>query len=148
MGDSADPQGGQQRGDLGGILSLVKLIDEHGEAIEYDLMTKAGLSLMQLGNGLSWMSLASFVKHLHGDSAYLRETCGEAAEWAEQRITNNALADMFDMINSFRCIYINSKGGDAGTPVRYPRPGMGSEETEPMTRDEFYDWMMEVVADG
>ncbi|GEM_PF-5779234 len=63
----------QRSGDRGGILGLADLLDDEDSAgaINFDLLTLAGLTLDDLGVGLSWYDLLTFIEHLPGTSAYV-----------------------------------------------------------------------------
>lgn len=71
-----------------GILGLVRLLEEHGEAIEFDLPRYwPGRSLHELATGeMTWRELRTFVRHLPRESAYIRSVHGDLVEWgvAEQ----------------------------------------------------------------
>lgn len=109
-------------------------------------MTKAGRSLTQLGNELTWLGLAAFLRNLHGDSAYLRARYGQTAEWRETPIAP-MLADLIDHVHMLRCEFAASKGGSVGFKP-YPRPGAEHKRRAAMPREDFYEWMKEVAADG
>ena len=105
-------------------------------------MTKAGLSLTQLGKELTWLSLAAFLRNLHGGSAYLRARYGETAEWRETPIAP-MLANLIDHVHMLRCEFAASKGANVSFKP-YPRPG-ATEKRQVMTQGEFYEWMKEVA---
>lgn len=106
-------------GNAGGIISLVRLVENHGRALEYDLMTSTGRTLneyMTMG-AAGKVALLSFVKHLPPDSALNREINPkeDAWIWATTTKTNAILADLFDAF-----VAANSKKGKRPKP--YPRP--------------------------
>lgn len=57
--------------DTGGILGLLKLLDEHQEAVEYDLITM-GLRLEDLGHSLQWRDLIVIIRQAQPGSAIYR----------------------------------------------------------------------------
>ena len=98
---------------------------EHSGAIEYDLLTKTGHELRDVGRTLSWDALASFLLYEDVDSALHRELGTKQAVWAQTLKTNGILADIYDMlaqINS-NLVAIGSQQ-PAKEPKRYPRPDM------------------------
>lgn len=56
------------------------MIDEHGGAIEYDLMTRVGETLDGIGVRIPWRAFSHFVAHLDASSAYLREVAPDAPD--------------------------------------------------------------------
>lgn len=68
---------GHQRG---GILGLHRLLDEHGEAIRYDLLA-LGRDLDELGDSLSWVDLRAVVRHSPRTAALARAVHGEGVDW-------------------------------------------------------------------
>ena len=82
----------------GGILSLASAINEHREAIEYDLLTYTGYQLSDLGNALDWTAMRTFMRHLPIDSAMGQELHPEYTPWATRTKTNAILADIFDVL--------------------------------------------------
>ena len=109
---------------------LAEQLEVHGEAIEYDLLTKTRFALDDVGDALPWGALLSFLKHLPADSAYRRETV-PGIEWADGRIVPVILADIYDGISAIRYAYArrNSRSKPK-TPKPYPRPGRESKETK------------------
>lgn len=110
-------------------------------------MTKAGRSLTQLGKELTWLGLAAFLRNLHGDSAYLRARYGQTAEWRETPLPP-MLADLIDQVHLLRCEYAAAHGVKGNSYKPYPRPGTEHAHREAMPREDFYEWMKEVAADG
>ena len=97
----------------------------HKEAIEYDLITSAGIELSEVGSSLSMGAFSSFVKALPNnfDSALWRSTHEDTALWATTLRTNALLADIFDVlsqINSNLCAGFSHKKSSKITPM--PRP--------------------------
>ncbi|MCM6777274.1 DUF5361 domain-containing protein [Nocardia sp. CDC159] len=105
----------------GGILSLAALIEEHSEAIEYDLIG-LGLRLRQLGTEqLNWRDLKVVVTCSSPDSATARARYPEEHRW---QLCPMLLADMAD---SLRWL-VWAKTPDArygrNRPDPIPRPGV------------------------
>lgn len=109
----------RQRCQRGGILSLVRLLQEHDRALEYDLMTRTGRTLyeyMKMG-AAGMAALVSFVKFLPPDSALNRDMNpkDEFGIWYTTAKTNMILADLFDAFVS-----ANTRKGRKAK--EYPRP--------------------------
>ena len=109
---------------FGGILGLVALVEEHGSAIDYDLLTLTSYSLDDIGDGLPWSRFRSFIRHLPAGSALYRELEPDQALWSDGLRTADVLADIFDLLQSFRGTYVNanSKGRKVRNLKPYPRP--------------------------
>ncbi|MCM1090546.1 MAG: hypothetical protein NC092_00895 [Butyrivibrio sp.] len=101
----------------GGILSLAGFVHEHQGAIEYDLLTKTGYTLNDVGRTLPWSALQSFITHKSPDSALCRELAPELADWCSIAKTNALLADIYDMLAIF-----NTNVKTLMTKRTYPRP--------------------------
>lgn len=109
------------------MISLASYIQEHREAVNFDLLTKTGYELSDVGRRLSWSALDSFIKHTPPDGALMRELRPELAEWSTTAKTNALLADIYDIlaaINSNLCA--KGSGKRAKRPKPYPRPGRSS----------------------
>lgn len=89
---------------------------DHRDALEYDLITKAGCTLDDIGGALSWRSLFSFIGHLTPDSAIHREINPEAASWLSGQRTAGILADIYDLVALAHSDKWSHK------PKPYPRP--------------------------
>ena len=118
-------QGGRRI--LGGIASLVKTIDAYGEAIDYDLMTRAGLTLRDWEDGrLDSRSLIRFVKHLGPDSAYFKASNPEevaTAAWMDGTATCALLAELIDAVrSSANVLAYKGTGKRAPQLAPYERP--------------------------
>lgn len=106
----------------GGIQGLVELLDEHGEAVEYDLIA-LGLRLADLGTPrLTWRDLLVIVRQSPRTSALNRARLGEAADWG---VTDHLLAGVFDLLAGANW----QRGGDNKAPRPKPlkRPGSKPE---------------------
>lgn len=97
---------------------------EHDGAIEYDLLTKTGHELQDVGRTLSWNALASFILHTGGDSALSREMNADHYVWTTTTKTNGILADIYDMLAQINANLIALGERKQAKQVKpYPRPG-------------------------
>jgi hypothetical protein len=119
--------GGIER-DPGGIVSLAALIDEHGRALNYDLVTRVGVSLYDLPGPLSWADLRDFVSYLDAGSALVSEIDPEAAGWQGDEKVPMLLAHIADLLAGLSYGYTVShlkKGARRPkAPEPIPRPGV------------------------
>lgn len=107
----------------GGILGLVNFVDEHYEALEYDLITSAGVELNDVGGSLSWGAFASFIKNLGMNSSTWKDTYPEFAEWDSRIITNAILADIYDVLSQINANLVGGFGRKRPPKIKpYPRP--------------------------
>ena len=107
----------------GGILSLAAFVDEHREAITYDLITRTGYGPEDVGRGLPWPALDAFIKNTPPDGALMRKLRPDLAQWATTAKTNALLADIYDelaAINANLCA--KGSGRRPKRPKPYPRP--------------------------
>lgn len=109
-------------GDAGGIFGLLDLLDEHGEAVEYDLIT-LGLRLSDLGTPrLTWRDLWVIVHHLPAGAALSRAVAGEDALWA---LTDHLLAVLIDATQLGNWQRENAgRKSPTPKPKLLPRPGV------------------------
>lgn len=133
----------------GGIAGLAREIAEHGGAIEYDLMVRAGMTLDDVPARLSWRALGAFVRHLDATSAYVREVEPEVAPWLGTERVQSMLADLIDMVAvlDWHLVSANTPRGRPRPrkPKPYPRPWKAEEGGLKVGRDpipvgEFRDW--------
>lgn len=135
-------------GNRGGIISLVRTIQKHEAALDYDLMTKTGRSLGEyLDMGAAGMvALVHFVRHVDPDSALANEAGNtNVGAWPSRMQTNTMLADIFDAIQAFEHNYVRSKSkGKPKRPKPYPRPWAKGKSKkfgkEPVPISKFADW--------
>lgn len=109
----------------GGIRGLAELIDSHGEAIEYELITR-GLHLDDLGSApLTWRDLKVLLRHLPPGNALQRERLGEAAYWTADTYLLAVIGDALHAANWQRA-------GDrhAQRPKPIPRPDQDGQPAE------------------
>lgn len=136
---------GGLRDDRGGIAGLARELDAHGGAIEYDLMTRVGMTLDDVPARLSWRALGVFVRHLDVTSAYVREVEPEASRWVAPESLRPMLADMYDLMASinYNLVAANSRHRPR-KPKPYPRPGRRDKETvigrDPIPIRDFDEW--------
>lgn len=113
----------------GGIISLARFVDEHREAVEYDLLTKTGYELGDVGSVLSWNALNSFIKNSDADSRLSMELEPDFAIWSTRSKTNAILADIFDLLAAINAnIKALGSGKPAKKPEKYPRPKKNKKE--------------------
>lgn len=96
---------------------------EHEEAIEYDLITSAGVEWSDVGSTLSWGAFSSFLKNIPQDSALWRSTHRDIADWGTTLKTNEILADIYDVLSMLNNNLVG--GFQRKRPHRtkpYPRP--------------------------
>ena len=126
---------------LGGMISLARFVTEHYEAIDYDLLTKTGMSLSDVGGRLSWSALYSFITK-YENGALLRELSPEIALWDTTAKTNVILADIFDMLAAINAnLCAKGSGRRPKRPKPYPRPKSAKEQRKigkPMPIDELH----------
>lgn len=127
----------------GGILGLLDLIDQHGEAIEYDLIS-LGMRLRDLGTDkLSWRDLLVITRQAPRQSALARAAHGSDLAWG---LTEHLLATAVDALN-----IANWQRGNEGRkspsrkPKPVPRPGVKDTESttvgaDPIPMSEFDTW--------
>lgn len=129
----------------GGILSLCLLIEEHGEAIEYELISH-GLRLRNLGSeDFNWRDLKVIVRQCPRDSAIARAVEPDAATWGVQE---QLLAEIADTLHWLQ--WTKTKDAAAkpprNAPDPIPRPGIKPKQVEVykydvMTQDEALEWL-------
>jgi hypothetical protein len=127
--------------DAGGIAGLCRLLGEHGEAIEYDLI-QLGLRLDWLGTeALSWRDLLVIVRQAGPGSRLALATQGARALWSQ---TDYLLADVIDLLAEANWQRAGNK--HAPRPKRVQRPGVTSPDEgqkfgrDPIPISEFNDW--------
>lgn len=100
----------------GGIRGLDRLLSEHGESIEYDLIC-LGLRLHDLGTeALSWRDLRIILSQQPHTSAFARATHGDDAEWG---LSEQLLAAA---VNELRWLHWAQTKGAGKASNRAPEP--------------------------
>lgn len=108
---------GEGVGVAGGILGLYGLLEQHREAIDYDLLT-LGLDLADLGTPrLDWSRLRAVVVYSPPTSALARSMFGDATSWS---VSDHLLAAAVDALNAGNW---QRGGGKGRRPKRVTRPG-------------------------
>lgn len=137
----------QERRQSGGITSLAKQILKHREAVEYDLLTKTGHELNDIGRSLSWDALESFFTYIDPNSALMRDLNSELSAWSSTVKTNEILADIADVLMQINANLIAvGSGKKAKKPKPYPRPGKKDKDNErhfgsgPLPPNELRKW--------
>lgn len=108
--------------DAGGIAGLARLLAEHGEAVEYELLCR-GLRLRDLGTKrLTWRDLKVLVQYLPPANAIERARTGTDALW---QLEHQLLAAVVDALNGANW----QRAGDsrAQRPEPVPRPGVTAD---------------------
>lgn len=119
----------------GGIRGLLELLDEHQEAVEYDLIT-LGLRLRDIGPDFTWHDLAVITRNLPLDSALSRAHLGPDYQWTLANLLAAAEVDALRVANWQRS---DAKKSDYPKPIQ--RPGIGPEPKvrEAVSMDEMRD---------
>lgn len=105
----------------GGTLSLLSLIEEHSEAIEFDLLErKYRLRWLDdpAGNDFNWRDLWVLVRHLGPDSALHIAMHGrQESEWT---LANHLLAMTVE--NTSLLVWMKTKDAQRDHPMNRPKP--------------------------
>ena len=124
----------------GGILGLLRLLTEHEEAVEYDLIG-LGLRLEDAGTRrLSWRDLWVIVRQAPRTSALARSIHGQRVAWSQDTYL---LADIFDVLQAANW---QRGGGKGPKPKPFPRPSRDDDKTvtrfgsKPLPIDELDAW--------
>lgn len=120
MDEVQDPE----RRDPGGIVGLVQLIDEHGPAVEYDLI-KLGLRLRQLGTEwLTWRDLLVIVQHSGNETSLFAAMHPDVAPW---KLSEHLLAVIADAVIAGNWMQSEDARRKRNRPKPIPRPGVTPE---------------------
>lgn len=112
-------------GHAGGIAWLCQLIEEHGAALDYDLLTMTRYTLQDVGGALPWGALLHFVQFAPRTSALSRELtpATDTELWADGSATAAILADLYDLLNQMNENLVARSGRRRASHVKpYPRP--------------------------
>ena len=99
------------------------LCEKHKEAINYDLFTRTGCTVEDIGDKIGWNAFYCFVTHLDEKSALSRDLNNEVYTWGTTLKTNVILADVFDILSAINYNLASFSGGKPKKPKPYPRPG-------------------------
>ena len=128
------------------MIGLARFVEEHGEALNYDLITRTNYKTDDIGGALSWGALYAFIKNLGSDSALARDL-GKSTGWETTLQTNVMLADIFDLLQVIHAdlVYWMSKGKKKAKTKPYSRPGKGEDKkrklgTGTMPASELFAW--------
>ena len=123
------------------------LIEQHGPAIDYDLMTMTNYTLRDVGGALPWGALLHFLMYLPRTSAFSREVRPTTDEemWANGNVTAALLADIYDAIHQLNNNVMAKGSGRSPRAVKpYKRPWAKANERhvgkDPIPISEFEDW--------
>lgn len=108
----------RRRSDRGGIARLIRVIDQHGDALEADLI-KDNLRLRDCpSEGFDWRDLRIYVKHVGAESNLYKAMFPESAGW---NVTTQLLAAITDVAHWFQWV---RAGAEGEPPQRITRPGV------------------------
>ena len=132
------------------MISLAEFVEEHSEALSYDLITRTNYQINDIGGALSWSSLHSFIKFLPGDSALARDLGKSSAIWDSRIKTNAILADIYDLLQQLNANFVAfASGGKTKQKITpYPRPGREDDNRRKfgkgaMPLDQLRQWIKE-----
>ena len=91
--------------------------------MEYDLLTRTGYTVNDVGGALSWGALSSFIANLGTDSALARDL-GKSTGWETTLQSNIILADIYDVLAAILFAVTHQKK----KPKPYPRPGKDKDK--------------------
>ena len=133
---------GGVEGHGGGICGLALLLEEHGEAVEYDLLVM-GRSLDDLGTpALTWRDLFVIVRQAPPTSALARALEPDLAAWASGQVLADLTATVADLLAAGNWQRQGKKS--APRPKRIKRPGQDNGEKKfgraPIPVKDFDDW--------
>ena len=118
---------GALSGHDGGIAGLLSLLDEHQEAIEFDLIER-GLRLDQVGSDtFSWRDLLVIVRQLPASSALARAKEPDI-DW---QLQPQLMAQVVDELRELQWLVVTALSGGKGKvkrPDPLPRPGVGPQQ--------------------
>ena len=136
---------GRGFGDAGGIASLAEIIEEHGKALNYDLMTSTRWTLADVGGELPWSALSAFVAYLPPGSALARST-GDDATWTRDQMLLALICDELAVANWLTVCRGQKKSKWPKRPKPIPRPGVEKQDEgkrigkDPIPVSDFDKW--------
>ena len=98
-------------------------------------MTRAGRTLADVPDGITWAALRSFVSHLDASSALVSEMHPDMAGWQGASRVPAMLADLYDLMAAFRAEFAQANGGKRRKPKPYPRPWARRKDEQRVGRD-------------
>lgn len=128
---------GARRCGAGGIPGLAQLLDEHGEAVEWDVAHYwPGRSLLELYRGeMSWRELRVFLRYLPPESHTARAIFprDKAEEWWTP--DRQLMASLVDSVRLTNFLMVKLHGDPKKTrslkpPKPIPRPGVEPKNTK------------------
>lgn len=128
------------RGRRGGIRSLLTLLRQHREAVEYDLIA-LGLRLDDLGSrALTWRDLWVIIRRSPPESAVFRAQNPDSWAWG---LPEQLLAAANDSLRVANWQRAGGKRSEYPWPI--PRPGVQPQQTsrgrEPLPMDAMRKWL-------
>lgn len=109
------------------------VVQDHGGALDYDLMTRTAYTLEDVGGRLRMRSLSHFLQYLPPDSATMRELNPEDAEkvaWSMGRVDSQILAAIVDEVRGLQWMYAKTHSkGSVQRPKAFQTPWTEGEET-------------------
>lgn len=115
------------------IIATAQIVNEHRDAVSYDLLTRTNFTIDDLGHSLSWGVLFSFIKYLDADSALVRDMrAADLNGWNDTIKTNVLLADVYDLMQVLNAnlVAFASRGKTKPKITPYPRPGAADKNTK------------------
>lgn len=101
------------------------MIAEHGEAFDYDLMTRLGVRLVDVPETIGWHAAYVFSRHLPLDSALFQSKYPEYAAFGSPIQQSALMADIIDLLQWFKFDFDSAHTKDSNTlqkPKRFPTP--------------------------
>ena len=118
-------------------------MDEHGEAVEADLLREYGVDILDWYAGkVSTRRVLNLIRRLPAQSNTARATEGDEALWGYKE---HLLASILDVLQHLDWAFVaaNSEGKTGDPPKPIPRPGQADNVTVvASSRDEVKGWFM------
>lgn len=118
----------------GGIASLGDLIEEHPRALNFDLLSRVGVSLYDIPGPISWDDVRDIVSYLDASSALVSEMHPEIAGWQGDQKTPMLLAQICDLLSglqySYTICHMKKGAQKPKEPIPIPRPGIAAPEKQ------------------
>lgn len=156
------------------LARAVQLVDRYGDAIEYDLHTRAGLDLLDFFRGkYSWRKLLVILDHLPVGSAYWAARAGDdelaeelavklradekrgaptqeggAPALSDMTLTNQTLMSLVDAAMITNALLDRLGGGKPSQPSFLNRPATALEKAKALVEAEKMTDLMNEVAEA